>query len=433
MYACAEPETGQYAKWDECMRLVLEHERGDGSSDGSTSHAPPYDFLFKSRPDIMWTVPLPLHSIAGQLDPQTILTGNDVHVLLPRATWHVLQSLHPERLSCAHTCGRKHPLARWLPGGGYCHLIYALADAGVPHVEASHPEHLAHLLQTTTDVYGFPSWAAGLRYRVHWDISRYEQAQHWLTPLADALLGCQPPCGKRWPELGLWLTDPVAMAPSTLLRFETEAQRWAQGWILAHVILGATVCHHIEPHRGGRSAPSLSERRIQCQSCRGSLESIESAINETYRARASRGRVMAAVRHLLAESPLEGNDQGAECPPVVTMSTAASGGVHEHDARRSVWSANAIVHQQRERLHALQGSLGVRKTTLQAEERCLAAEADRINEKAEAEPAGSHGDGRITEDSSLDCVRALLAEQPLAFEAPEGPEPETLEQYLEWV
>ena len=90
-YSCGNPTTGQFAKWADCARLVQQDEAAGGG---------PYAFLFKTRPDILWTTrPRVAHLAAAlvqrNLAAAPVLGGNDWHLLLPRRRWHVLDALRP--------------------------------------------------------------------------------------------------------------------------------------------------------------------------------------------------------------------------------------------------------------------------------------------------------------------------------------------------
>ena len=99
-YSCGNPTTGQFAKWADCARLVQQDEAAGGG---------PYAFLFKTRPDILWTTrPRVAHLAAAlvqrNLAAAPVLSGNDWHLLLPRRRWPVLDALRPGVLPCDARC-----------------------------------------------------------------------------------------------------------------------------------------------------------------------------------------------------------------------------------------------------------------------------------------------------------------------------------------
>ena len=126
-YSCGNPTTGQFAKWADCARLVQQDEAAGGG---------PYAFLFKTRPDILWTTrPRVAHLAAAlvqrNLAAAPVLSGNDWHLLLPRRRWHVLDALRPGALPCDARCagGSAALLPYFRAHNEYCPLMMALALA----------------------------------------------------------------------------------------------------------------------------------------------------------------------------------------------------------------------------------------------------------------------------------------------------------------
>ena len=115
-----------------------------------------YDFIFRQRPDSYIMTPIDLTAIAAHFElhvgRSAILTGNDAAWLLHRSNWAALSRLLPGRLRCHPRCdGRSTPLIRkhWSNFNEYCLMVSAFAEAGLLHVESSHPSEswlrLTHL------------------------------------------------------------------------------------------------------------------------------------------------------------------------------------------------------------------------------------------------------------------------------------------------
>ena len=181
--ACGSPATAQFAKWARCVDLVRSHERRRNLLSSGRG----YDFIFKGRPDVIMHLPIDLRAVAAQLQPSTILTANDVHVLAHRSRWHAMTALRPGRMRCDVRCsGRGAPVLRSLVRGfnEYCLMVATWAALGVHHLEVSHPTEPEWLISRSVDVigadasrpaydYGEESWAWPLYGRLGWKISRF--------------------------------------------------------------------------------------------------------------------------------------------------------------------------------------------------------------------------------------------------------------------
>lgn len=139
-HSCANPATGQFSKWADCVALVREDEAADPT-------APRYEYLFKTRPDVLWTTTPHVAQMASMLGmvaakQRPILSGNDWHLLLPRKHWAVLDELRPGKLQCDTRCAGSSLMLReyFDKFNEYCLMMSNFARLGVPHVEASHPD-----------------------------------------------------------------------------------------------------------------------------------------------------------------------------------------------------------------------------------------------------------------------------------------------------
>ena len=124
-----------------------------------------------------------------------ILSGNDVTWLLHRSQWGMLSRLRPGRLRCYPRCdGRSTPVIRklWKEYNEYCLMASAFAEAGLMHIEVSHPveEGLRLALIDPLDP------AADAFRQLHasrWRLVRFDGEQMWaprrmhIPGLADAM------------------------------------------------------------------------------------------------------------------------------------------------------------------------------------------------------------------------------------------------------
>jgi len=89
---CKQEDTVQFLAWGECAALVLEA-------------APAFDWMFRSRPDVFWEVPMPLVKLASHLEPDVVVSSNDHHMLVSRAglpSIAALRSLTPDLCEAKH-------------------------------------------------------------------------------------------------------------------------------------------------------------------------------------------------------------------------------------------------------------------------------------------------------------------------------------------
>ena len=474
-FACGVGGTGQFRWWDECVKLVLEHEtyanhQQQQEEEAATAAADHpisghkrrlrYDFVLKTRPDVVWQSPLSVHYLASQLDHRTILTGNDVHVLAPRATWSVFQTLRPERLRCVTACEPASRDASLDPGEGkpslfpgpeYCLMAYTFATAGVRHLEASHPNEMVHLMLRTTDTVGIPSCAQGLRYAVDWHFMRFDQPRHWLTrALSDpnGLIACDPEAlrafdGKtcpRWPDSDFWLSrleeaehDPKVAGPLS--------------WLVDHSLLGGVLCRR-QPRAGANEAYGEgSGGAFECLSCTPSAEAAVRA------AMASKDASDHAESKHLYSILSNHSSSHFKCPPLLTIPTPGPAPYAAPPFSSTPLQARGDGHaeppqirpdedvrqkQQHARWHAIKALAGPEAPIADAEAICLrkmAAEGSprrevggaRAGGKAPGEAGGAteavagkggqHQDEDENNENRPDlseCVEVLLDEQPLA-------------------
>ena len=124
-----------------------------------------------------------------------ILSGNDVTWLLHRSQWGMLSRMRPGRLPCYPRCdGHSTPVIRklWKEYNEYCLMASAFAEAGLVHIEVSHPveEGLRLPLVDSLDP------AADAFRQLHssrWRLVRFDGEQMWaprrmhIPGLADAM------------------------------------------------------------------------------------------------------------------------------------------------------------------------------------------------------------------------------------------------------
>lgn len=127
--------TLQFRAWATCADLVLEATRGGGRH---------YDYVFRTRPDIFWEMPVALTALARNLEKTTrrdvVVTHNDWHMMLHTTHLGALATLR--NASCASRCNRcKRCLFREVfdDFNEYCVLISHLAAWRLRHIEAAHP------------------------------------------------------------------------------------------------------------------------------------------------------------------------------------------------------------------------------------------------------------------------------------------------------
>ena len=176
---CGHAANRQFAKWAQCVDLVEDEEararaemRGGGRKAalagtgghvlsptklrapvGTTTHAAPfaYDYILKTRPDMMWVKPLRIAQMAARVPADDIvLHTNDWHVLWPRRHWPTLAAL--KSIQCDEAClGDGVAFQTVTTGSGearqegqdyaneYCLLQAHLAHHGARSLEVSHP------------------------------------------------------------------------------------------------------------------------------------------------------------------------------------------------------------------------------------------------------------------------------------------------------
>ena len=107
----------QFSKWAMCADLV--------PLDGR------YDFLLRTRPDVVWRAPLHLASLAARVPAEDIvLTKYDWHMLWPRAQWGALWAMRS--VACDPRCGDGGLL--FSAFNEYCMMKAHLAKHGIRHL-----------------------------------------------------------------------------------------------------------------------------------------------------------------------------------------------------------------------------------------------------------------------------------------------------------
>lgn len=171
--------TLQMLSWAACVGLVRTHEqRGSPmSSMGRDDPVMPYDFIFRSRPDLYWRAPAELSLIASHLraDMRVVITTNDWNMLVPRLMWGMLASV--SGADCDQRCnGRSQMLlgAVFDDFNEYCLLLVHIARHGGRHIEVSHPDHaqMWHFVADTDA--GETGWLKSL-YHTNCPIARWER------------------------------------------------------------------------------------------------------------------------------------------------------------------------------------------------------------------------------------------------------------------
>jgi hypothetical protein len=140
----------QFAKWARCAKLVESHEVEAGIS---------YDWLFKTRPDILWRETLHLSDLAAAMpSPDVVLTSNDLHALVHRSRFGILEGM--ASIGCDRRCDGSSALlsAFFHSYNEYGLLMMHLAKHRARHLEVSHP-YEASLMHYVSGA----SWTAGLR------------------------------------------------------------------------------------------------------------------------------------------------------------------------------------------------------------------------------------------------------------------------------
>ena len=120
----------QFAKWSLCVDLLPPDA--------------PYQYLFRTRPDVVWRMPLHLRDLAANMPADdVVLTKNDYHMLWPRAQWHVLSRFRS--LLCDARCDNGLTFSSL---NEYCLMKAHLARHGARHLEAKFPseEWLMHFV-----------------------------------------------------------------------------------------------------------------------------------------------------------------------------------------------------------------------------------------------------------------------------------------------
>ena len=248
-FPCGNRAMGQFNKWAECVPLVRHHERVVNLRRNSSKRFQ-YDYLFKGRPDVAFFTPVDLSQIAAQLHRNTILGSNDVHLLLHRSRWFVLERLKSSVMPCSPLCdGASTPILRtyFKKFNEYCQLKVVLAQARVNHVEVSHPS-LPYLLMPG----GQHDWAAGLSapfYRIVRFREEGTDTDFWASHITS-----QDDSSNF--ELKL-PADLSKLIPRWLQA--TASKPDSNWWFLTAGLLGGTECDFKE---GGKSV-----NRFFCTSC----------------------------------------------------------------------------------------------------------------------------------------------------------------------
>ena len=119
-----------WRKWSACVDLVLKGPRS-------------YDFMLRTRPDMLYTVPMYIGAIAAQVQADdVVITQNDWHMLIHRSLWEsTLATLaHPE---CDMQCCRRPRMEANSPSNlllnEYLQMIAHVTSHGGRHIETWWP------------------------------------------------------------------------------------------------------------------------------------------------------------------------------------------------------------------------------------------------------------------------------------------------------
>jgi len=126
-----EESTAQLLSWGDCAQLV---QRAG------------HDWMFRTRADIFWEVPMRLATLAHHLEPDVVVTSNDHHMLVSRSglpALALLRQLTPGQ--CARQfgdlCMGQSPVygGQFSNYNNYCLQVAHLAHSRLRHIETSHP------------------------------------------------------------------------------------------------------------------------------------------------------------------------------------------------------------------------------------------------------------------------------------------------------
>mmetsp|Transcript_30851 Transcript_30851/g.42735 ORF Transcript_30851/g.42735 Transcript_30851/m.42735 type:complete len:347 (+) Transcript_30851:75-1115(+) len=128
---CGNPTTGQFVKWSKCVDLIKMSEFKQGIK---------YSFMLKTRPDLLWRHPVDIREVIHESNllsnQSTVVTGNDVNILLHRSTWYSLTQL--ANVTCFETCDGRNPV--WVrPFNEYCLMKTNFQKLGISHIETEGP------------------------------------------------------------------------------------------------------------------------------------------------------------------------------------------------------------------------------------------------------------------------------------------------------
>ena len=113
--SCGLPSSAQFSRWADCAELIEAHEaRVTAAGGGSSSRPFRYDAMLKIRTDVVHKFPLvnggSLTDLVRKLEARTIVSMDDLVLLIPRDHWSVLHAMRPGvgGMRCPRWCNERY-------------------------------------------------------------------------------------------------------------------------------------------------------------------------------------------------------------------------------------------------------------------------------------------------------------------------------------